>query len=203
MRNIILLLCCFALCPVLLAAQEQDPHFQFSSVAAVAHRSTFLHGYLHGYEEGFHQGDFDLQMGRVQRGEYNADASLRGYRKDFGPKQMYKAGFHEGFAVGFADAAAGRRFRAIENVEAAFSAPPAQDKVQSAAFDQGVDLGYLAGQRQGLADARRQLRSQASSACPAGPSTNDAGFCSAYAQGFQLGYVDGFTNQARTTLAQK
>ena len=169
----------------------------------MTHRSTFLHGYLHGYEEGFHQGDFDLQMGRIERGEFNADGSPRGYRKEFGSKAMYKAGFHQGFAVGYADAAAGRRFRALENVTTAFTAGSAGTNVVSAAFDRGVQSGYVAGQHQGLADARRDLRAQPSPACPGHPGAEQVGFCSAYTEGFQLGYADGFTNQARTTLAEK
>lgn len=202
MRNIILLLCCIAVGPGLLAAQDRDPHFQVPEIANIAHESTFLHGYLHGYEEGFHQGDFNLQMGRVARGDTVQDSSPKGYEKDFGPKAMYKSGFHEGFAVGYADAASGRRFRGLQNVMAAAVSIPENHQSESAAFDRGMHLGYLAGQHQGLADARRDVQPQPSPACPLGAEAKP-GFCTAYAEGFQIGYSDGFTNQAKTTLAEK
>lgn len=203
MRKTIVLLCCVALTPALLTAQDGDPHFDCTLIAPIAHRSTFLHGYLHGYEEGFHQGDFDLQMGRISRGDNNADASPKGYKKEFGPKAMYKTGFHEGFAVGYADAAGGRRFRAVQNVLTVVAANPAEGPIQPAAYDLGMRTGYVAGQHQGLADARRELPSKPTGTCPAQTNTTHAGFCAAYVEGFQLGYSDGFTNQAKTTLAQK
>jgi len=201
-RKLIVILTCFALSPALLAAQGPDPHFEAPRIAPIAHRSAFLHGYLHGYEEGFHQGDFDLQMGRVERGYYVADGSPKAYRRDFGPKEMYKSGFHEGFAVGYSDAAAGRSFRAIQNVIAA-TATADEVKVETPEYDGGVRLGYLAGQHQGLADARRELQAHPSPACPVGGGKGQAEFCTAYAEGFQMGYSDGFANQAKTTLAAK
>jgi hypothetical protein len=201
-RKLIVILTCLALSPALLAAQDLDPHFEAPRIAPVAHRSAFLHGYLHGYEEGFHQGDFDLQMGRFEHGDYVANGSPKGYRRDFGPKQMYKSGFHEGFAVGYSDAAAGRSFRAIQNVIAATSTAAADEvKVETSGYDGGMRLGYLAGQHQGLADARRELQAHPSPACPVGGGQAD--FCTAYAEGFQMGYSDGFANQAKTTLAAK
>jgi hypothetical protein len=188
--------------PLLTAAQERDPHFVTARIAPAAHRSTFIHGYLHGYEEGFHNGDFDLHMGRISRGDYSHDCKPTGYKKHFGPKRMYEAGFHEGFRVGYADAASGRSFRAIQNVVAANPNENVGDARESAPYDEGVRMGYVAGQQQGLSDARGQHESNPSPACPAISGSNGQVFCAAYATGYSMGYSDGFANQVKTVVAE-
>ena len=204
MRKFAVIIACFVLCPVLVIAQDRDTHFDTPQLAPIAHHSTFVHGYLHGYEEGFHQGDFDLQMGRVGRGDYGEKCSTKGYHKEFGPKAMYASGFQQGFAVGYADAATGRNFRAVQNVVGATAAATViPGKSDGAGFDRGMMSGYIAGQHQGLDDARRELQAQPSPACPVRNGTSEPVFCAAYAQGFQMGYSDGFANQAKTTLAEK
>lgn len=189
--------------PLLATAQEKekDPHFLTPRLAPSAHRSSFIHGYLHGYEEGFHEGDFDLHMGRIARGDFGHDHGSSGYRKQFGPKRMFDAGFHEGFRVGYADAAAGRSFRAVENVEAASGATAAEHTSENLAYDEGARLGYIAGQHQGLADARSQHESNPSPACPITSGQSKQEFCAAYVSGFGIGYSDGFVNQAKTVVA--
>ena len=186
--------------PLLAAAQERDPHFLTRRLAASAHRSSFIHGYLHGYEEGFHEADFDLHMGRIARGDFSHSHGSVGYRKQFGPKRLFDAGFHEGFRVGYADAAFGRSFRAVENVEAATGAG-AEEARENPAYDEGVRLGYIAGQHQGLADARSQHESNPSPACPLTSGQSKQEFCAAYVSGFGIGYSDGFVNQTKTVVA--
>lgn len=204
MRKLVVILTCFVLFPILAISQNRDPHFDTPQLAPIVRQSTFVHGYLHGYEEGFHLGDFDLQMGKIERGEYGVKCPTKGYRKDFGPKPMYESGFQQGFAVGYADAASGRSFRAIENVVAATApATAASGTRESAGFDRGMMFGYLAGQHQGLDDARRESRAQPSPSCPIRNGNSEPVFCAAFAQGFQIGYSDGFVNQAKTTLAAK
>ncbi len=168
----------------------------------MARRSAFVHGYLHGYEEGFHQADFDLQMGRVARGESSRDATPFGYKRDFGSKQMFNGGFREGFRVGYADGVSGRNFRAVDTVMAALGASEAPSTTSNGTFDEGVHSGYLAGQHQGLDDARRQVAAEATPVCPVNSGKLQQEFCSAYASGYQMGYADGFTNQAKSTLAE-
>lgn len=182
------------------SAQEKDLHYLTPKLATSAHRSAFIHGYLHGYEEGFHEADFDVHMGRIARGDFARDHSSVGYRKHFGPKRMFDSGFHEGFRVGYADAATGRSFRAVQNVEAAGSVVTEEAR-ESAIYDEGARLGYLAGQVQGLADARGQHESKPSPACPVSSGKNKDEFCSAYASGFGIGYADGFVNQTKTVVA--
>lgn len=203
MRKLVVILSCIVLCPFLLIAQDRDAHFDTPQIAPIAHRSTFVHGYLHGYEEGFHQGDFDLQMGRVGRGDYGEKCAIKGYHREFGPKSMYASGFQQGFSVGYADAATGRSFRAVENVVGATAAATVSGNSESEGFDRGMMFGYVAGQHQGLDDARRELQAQPAPACPVRNGSSEPEFCAAYAQGFQIGYSDGFVNQAKTTLAKK
>ena len=200
MRRLLVLLSCLAASPALLFAQKNDPHFMTPRIAPVAQRSAFVHGYLHGYEEGFHQADFDLQMGRIAHGQFTHDPSPTGYRKQFGPRQMYESGYHNGFRVGYADAAAGRSFRALQNVEAGFS--DQTSPATGATLEEGVQSGYLAGQHQGLEDARRQVESHPAPACPVSSGKTQQEFCSAYASGYGMGYSDGYTNQTKTTVAE-
>lgn len=205
MRNFLLLLSSIALVPAAVIAQQPDRHFATPSIATIAQHSTFLHGYLHGYEEGFHQGNFDLQMGRIQNGEGTRNASPNGYEKQFGPKKMFVEGFAEGFSVGYADAADGRRFRAFDNVLRA-SVRDTTDKPAARMFDEGIRDGYVAGQHQGLSDARRDIQAQSPplATCPVKSAKPGQEFCTAFASGYELGYADGFTNQAKgtTTLAE-
>jgi hypothetical protein len=183
-------------------AQEKDAHYLTPRIAPTARRSTFIHGYLHGYEEGFHNADFDLHMGRVARGDYAPEAKPGGYRKQFGPKRMFESGFREGFRVGYADAAAGRSFRAIQNVEAASESDTATDVREMLSFDEGIRQGYIAGQHQGLSDARGQHESKPSPMCPVKSDATKQEFCVAYASGYGMGYSDGYVNQAKTVVAE-
>lgn len=195
-------LCSFLLLfPLLAVTQERDSHFLTPRLASSAHRSAFIHGYLHGYEEGFHEADFDLHMGRISRGDFGHEHGAVGYRKQFGPKRMFDSGFHEGFRVGYADAATGRSFRAVENVEAASSAVDPQPVSESSTYDEGARLGYMAGQHQGLADARGEHASNPSPVCPISSGKTKEEFCAAYGSGFGIGYADGFVNQAKTVVA--
>jgi hypothetical protein len=201
-RRFVLLLSCLLFSPLLLTAQRSDAHFLSTRIAPVVQRSAFVHGYLHGYEEGFHQADFDLQMGRISRGEYTRDAAPTGFRREFGSKHMFNDGFHNGFQVGYADGASGRRFRAIETVLVATGNTESENAGQPGTYDEGIRSGYAAGQHQGLDDARRQAPSKPSPACPINSGRTKEAFCSAYASGYEMGYSDGFTNQAKTTLAE-
>ena len=202
MRRLGPLLSLLLLFPSLALAQEKDPHFLTPRLATPAHRSAFIHGYMHGYEEGFHEADFDLHMGRISRGDFGRDHGSVGYHKQFGPKRMFDSGFHEGFRVGYSDAAMGRSFRAIENVIAATGGAAATETAtESSAFDQGARLGYLAGQHQGLADARSQHEANPSPACPVSDGKSKEEFCAAYSSGFGIGYADGFVNQTKTVVA--
>ena len=187
--------------PALLSAQAPDAHFETARIAAIAHRSSFLHGYLHGYEEGFHQADLDLQMGRIARGEYVRERVPNGYRGEFGSKHMYEAGYQKGFEVGFSDGVDGRTFRAIDNVIAATATTGTQNASAGGTFDDGMRSGYQAGRTQGLTDAREEAAQRPPSACPSHNAKNQQEFCAAFTGGYQLGYSDGFTNQAKKTLA--
>ena len=202
MRRAIFLLSCLVGIPGLLSAQQADAHFQTPRLAPAAHRSAFLHGYLHGYEEGFHEADFDLHMGRISRGEYTRAKTPSGYKKQFGPKQIFESGFGEGFRVGYADSAAGRSFRAVGTIESAITSEAAEDVRQSNTYDEGVRLGYTAGQHQGLDDARSQRQANPSPACPVSSGQSQQEFCSAYNGGFGIGYSDGFVNQTKAPVAE-
>lgn len=194
-----LVLSCLLLTPALLFGQT-DRHFAAARLAQVAQRSVFLHGYLHGYEEGFHQADFDLQMGRIARGEYLRDGSPTGYYRQFGSRHMYNAGYHAGFGVGYSDGAAGRAFRAVDTVLANGEIDAA---VNPALFDDGIRAGYIAGQHRGLDDARSQRSAAPSPTCPAAAGQNQEQFCGAYKRGFGMGYADGYLNQAKPTTEAK
>lgn len=184
------------------AAQEKDAHFLIPRIAPTAHRSAFIHGYLHGYEEGFHEADFDIHMGRLGATDAGREHGVSGYRNRFGPKRMFEAGYREGFRVGYADAAADRSFRAIENVESVVGPLDSTQPVESTLVDEGVKSGYVAGQQQGLADARGQHEANPAPKCPMSTGQTKQGFCTAYASGYGMGYQDGFVNQARTVVAQ-
>ncbi len=184
------------------AQQEKDAHFLTERLAPAAHRSTFIHGYLHGYEEGFHEADFDLHMGRIARGDYNHDPKPAGYRKHFGPKRMYEAGFKEGFRVGYADSAAGRSFRAIQNVVAAVANDETAAVSEDLTYDEGVSQGYRAGQSQGLNDARNQHGQNPVPACSVKNVEAKSDFCGAYTSGYTMGYADGLVNQTKTVVAE-
>ena len=202
MRRAIFLLSCLVGIPGLMSAQPADAHVATPRLAPVAHRSAFIHGYLHGYEEGFHEADFDLHMGRIARGDYTHARAPNGYKKQFGPKRIYESGFGEGFRVGYADAAAGRSFRAVGNVESAITAENAEDIRQSGAYDEGVRIGYVAGQHHGLDDARNQHQAKPSPSCPVSREQSQQEFCNAYNGGFAIGYSDGFVNQNKATVAE-
>ena len=204
MRRLVLLLSCLMVSPSLISAQQHaDPHFLTPRIAPTVQRSAFVHGYLHGYEEGFHEADFDLHMGRITHGNYSPEHAPSGYRRQFGSKQMFDSGYHEGFRVGYADGAAGRSFRAFQNVVTAVPAPgDLNPEGGVGAFDEGVRAGYVAGQHQGLDDARHRRDSNPSPACPVGGGRLQQDFCAAYASGYAMGYSDGFVNQSKVVVAE-
>jgi hypothetical protein len=193
------------LLPVLLgmAAAQQDPHFLAPRTSAIAHRSAFAHGYLHGYEEGFHTGNLDLQMGHapIHRNLRKESEKTSGYRREFGVRELYDGGFGQGYRVGYADAAAGRSFRAVDEIQQ-MSAAPLPPIGDAGAFDSGIARGYHSGQAQGLADGR--IRRAANTVTPACPldAVRHPGFCSGYARSYRMGYADGFINVAGQAVQQ-
>jgi hypothetical protein len=189
------------------AQTNPDSHYLAPRTQAMARQSVFVHGYLHGYEEGFHLADLDIQMGRGVR-DINRCKDARqadGYRHEFGDKHFFQVGYREGLRVGYGDGAAGRAFRAVDEIEAISTASLDGVTSPGRVFDQGFSLGYSTGQRQGVEDGRRDSSfTPPLPACPPqSPRSADAGtFCSAYVGGYRVGYSDGFTNVARQATAR-
>ncbi len=161
----------------------------------------FLHGYLHGYEEGFHLADIDLQLSRMPRdaGELKKAGHVMGYVAEFGSKHFFEAGYHQGFRVGYADGVAGRRFRAVSQLDKLTLQRDSANR-PSVPFDEGFSTGYSSGKQQGVADARRDAPfAPPNAACPSTSvkTENQQEFCAAYASGYRVGYSDGFINVAR------
>jgi hypothetical protein len=190
------------------AQKAPDPHFAAPRTSAIAHKSAFVHGYLHGYEEGFHLADLDIQMGRGVRdiSKCKEAREAAGYRREFGSKHIFESGFREGVRVGYADATAGRAFRAVDALKAI--GPVAPDWAQAepdAAFDQGFSTGYTSGQRRGLEDGHRgETLTPPLTSCPPLPAKapEQQTYCAAYVGGYRVGYDDGFTNVARRGAVQ-
>lgn len=206
MVRVALLIASLLFSPLLAAGDKPpDPHYLAKCTRAVARKSVFVHGYLHGYEEGFHFADLDMQMGRSARDiSKSKEARDSGYRHEFGDKHFFQHGYFQGLRVGYADAMAGRAFRAINQLQAIGEvAPPGAEVRPDPVFDQGFSQGYLSGQRQGLQDGRRDATSTPPvAACPAMPAQVHQSFCAAYIGGYRIGYSDGFTNVARPMVTQ-
>ncbi len=164
--------------------------------AELVRRSTFTHGYLHGYEAGFHAGDVDFHAARVRtpRQLREIDRPV-GYQPEFGSRESFRSGFHEGFLAGYEDSIAGRDFRGFQIVAAFANSDPAFPKD----FDLGVVEGYKTGQRVGIEDLEADADfNPEQAACPAKPDRDgrrpayaDA-YCSGYVSAYRLGYRDGF-----------
>jgi hypothetical protein len=116
----LLLFCLLLVCTRLLLAQER--HLASDSAGTLYARSAFAHGYIHGYEEGFHNGDLDLQLGRDPRDPVASTSykhAVAAYRRNFGSKPLFKAGFEDGFLAGYSDAFQGLAFRAVGSLRKA------------------------------------------------------------------------------------
>lgn len=185
-----------------------DWHVTSTPASAICLKSAFVHGYMHGYEQGFHAADLDLQMGRdardpVKLKEYR---DVAGYRNEFGDKHSFAAGYREGVRVGYADAFAGRHFRAVNGLRtAALGLPQAAGIQPNKLFDQGFATGYGAGRQQGLRDGRAGVDFQnVGVTCHGGkfhPFRRTDDYCAGYGRGYGVGYADGYINQAPSTLA--
>ncbi len=159
-------------------------------------RSAFAHGYLHGYEQGFHLADLDIQMGhllpgvQIRRDPRETDPH---YRRTFGDKALFVAGFKLGMRAGYADSIGGVAFRAIFEMRQAATGLATGEP--SRHFDRGVYEGFLSGERQGANDVQHavDLGGVAVNCLgqqTAGKSGDGQQYCDGYARGFQLGYND-------------
>lgn len=164
--------------------------------ADLVRRSTFAHGYLHGYEAGFHAGDADFHAVRMrtprQLREINRPV---GYQPEFGPRESFRSGFHEGFLAGYEDSIAGRDFRGFQIAADFADSDPSFPKD----FDLGVAEGYREGERLGSEDLQADSDfDPEQAACPAKPDRDgplpaySEAYCSGYVSGYRLGYRDGF-----------
>ncbi len=195
------LLCCLLL--GISAAAQHDAHFLAARTSAIAHHSAFAHGYLHGYEDGFSAGDLDLQMAHppIIAERLKADEKASGYRREFGEKRFWETGFRQGFHVGYADAVGGRSFRAVDEVQR-LGEPAGTKAVPSAAYDAGMQRGYVSGRAQGLADGRaRRAESTVAPKCPLN-GVHYEEFCAAFRGAYRMGYADGYVNVARPAVVQ-
>ncbi len=175
-------------------AQSPDAHFASPRLSAISHRSAFVHGYLHGYEEGFHQGDVRLYMG-AESSPPPAKSEPKGYRKEFGDKHLFQAGYGSGLLSGYSDAISGRSFRATD-VLLQFMGLPALANSPGPRFDEGFALGYMDGKKRGLSDGRKNAPfAIAEVQCGSGPNPNLQGFCLGFERGYRMGYTDGYRNQ--------
>jgi flagellar biosynthesis/type III secretory pathway protein FliH len=181
-------------------ANALDQHTNEDQARQLYRRSVFAHGYIHGYEDGFHEGNFDFQAGRDPRDlkrmkEFRtADA---GYRRAFGSREQFRAAYRKGFATGYADALAGREFRAVAAARRAADGLP-EDAVASSdsTFDRGFRQGYEGGQVHG-ATALRDHGSYNSVPSTCGPDSapvpgQPQDFCVGYTRGYLMGYDDGY-----------
>lgn len=202
----IALLIVLLLVPALAFAGNDDWHLSAKGNRAFFLSSPFAHGYMHGYEEGFHNGDVDLQMGHAILRMKNQDGfkKVQGYRSEFGDRGSFDQGYRKGYAVGYADAYSGRSFRAGELVELAKSQnlPGTPPKYRDG-FDQAFMSGYSLGQKMGLTDGRAAapLANLDSINCSG---VSGGGNCTAFRDGYWVGYSDGYINQndASAVLAQ-
>ena len=195
---------CFA--SLLAFAQNEDWHLASQGAKDLFARSAFAHGYMHGYEEGFHNGDLDLQMGRSFHEVKSQEKYKKpcGYRSEFGNRGSFDSGYRKGYTVAYIDAYSGRSFRAMQLVRQAKSERwPAQEAVPDGQFDLAFVSGYDAGRKLGLQDGRADIKAAAleSVACGSGqPHSKSLSpeECTAYQNGYELGYSDGYDNQRQT-----
>lgn len=171
----------------------QDRHLGSDSAGALYARSAFAHGYIHGYEAGFHSGDLDLQLGRDSRDPASVPTykhPCANYRREFGPKPMFRAGFEDGFLAGYSDSYHGHVFRAVASLRKAADGLGVSRPVAN--FDTGFREGYENGRRQGANDGRSSAASNpVQPPCLGLPDE----YCDAFGRGFAIGYDDGYGNQ--------
>jgi hypothetical protein len=182
------------LCSTLLLAQER--HLGTEQAKLLYMRSAFAHGYIHGYEDGFHNGDLDLQLARPPRDPASISAYKKSgadYHSGFGPKDLFKCGFQDGFRAGYSDALHGMTFQAVERLRAAAKGLNENNDGKAATyFDDGFKDGYRNGRRHGADDGR-----DFADATPIVPPcyAHPHAYCDAYSRAFQVGYADGYDNQ--------
>jgi len=177
------------------AQQAPDHHITADPAQRLFRASTFAHGYIHGYERGFMQGDEDVQTGRGAQDIHKIPgyrAGDAGYRREFGARQSFRAGFREGMAIGYRDALSGGEFRALAELRRLASG--LEDELLSEAADRVYDGGFLAGY-----SAARQ---ESAGDCQAPVPPAWARFCSGFLDGYELGESDtGGATTARDRMA--
>ncbi len=175
----------------------EDPHLG-DPAARLLVRSPFAHGYLHGYEQGFHLGDSDFHVARVRTdNDLLHTGSHDGYRPEIGDHTSFRSGYRDGLLAGYADAIAGRDFRAYGELREL--ANTAADDGKAPDFDRGFHDGYGAGHKRGVRDDEGDGDFDAeTSACPARPAKDGSlpassqAYCDGYARAYTLGYADGY-----------
>ena len=183
------------------AVFSADEHIVNDRARQLYRRSVFAHGYIHGYEDGFHQGDFDLQTGHNPQNVKRLKAfraADAGHRREFGNRDQFRTAYRKGFTAGYADATAGRDFRAVSAVRRAADGLldlPAEDD-QHATFDRGFRDGYESGQVHGEVAGRDRASYDSSPiGCALGappPPGQSQDFCDGYARGYLMGFDDGY-----------
>jgi hypothetical protein len=193
---------------------QSDPHLS-DAAAALYQRSPFAHGYIHGYEEGFHAGDQDVQFGRLARGERTKRSSHPRTTMQSEDPASFHNGYEQGFSTGYRDSTAGREFRAIAALRQAAAALPAKPAEHANhAFDASFRTGYFAGEayaahtEKPLTDFNYVAGYCAGSAAATDPEAAKhaaknarAADCSAYTQGFRIGYADARIQRPTQTTA--
>jgi hypothetical protein len=106
-------------------SNQDDAFITDPALRAYLDKTPFQHGSLHGYEDGYQAGDTDFHLQRPvpdfsKVKEFRL--ATRGYVD--GDKEEYRAGYQDGFQLGYQDATAGRPFVAIEHLEAAAERKP-------------------------------------------------------------------------------
>lgn len=162
---------------------------------AIAH-STFAHGYLHGYQAGFQAGDADFHVARARSARELREIDRPvGYRPEFGPRELFRNGFREGFLAGYQDSFVGRDFRAFKILADATAEGIAVPKY----YDLGFADGYKAGHKSGGSDLDADLDfDPGKGVCPAEPASDGrlteytASYCAGYVNAYRVGYSDGY-----------
>jgi hypothetical protein len=195
--------CCALVTGVLFAEDECAAHAR-DAAAPLLTRSAFAHGYLHGYEEGFHAADQDIHTGHTYMLVRAPERKMRtAYKRQFGDRELYLAGFREGARAGYDDSISGRAFRAIGELRTASASlnPSPHDH----SFDRAFADGYFAGRSFGRSDAQPLTDFNFVGAiCRASKrAPNGADYCDAYARGYRVGYGDGRTSSPTPRESQQ
>jgi flagellar biosynthesis/type III secretory pathway protein FliH len=123
------------------------------------------------------------------------------YSPQFGNRTQFVDGYEDGFRVGYADAYAGKEYRAARTSRALAEAlqPNTGNSRPDGNFDQGFSKGYKLGLKTGLEHGRENVEyAPQSDVCDASDSVKkDATnpYCKAFGLGYELGYSDGYNNQ--------